>query len=366
MVTRGLKSLLIVILIAACHADARSPYPVKNSGLLFGGGNLGTYAPIYWLDNQRVLFPGYEIAQKIGPDGRKQQSVIPPGLYIWDINANTHIRHADLESPRWGLCFNNGFILYSINSIAGGDTWNKRTIMAGLLGQEKLLPTGVPWDQYPEYQECQPWPHEKHTSNFDHALIYSLRPDDGEIVVTPARKFSDAFDPTNQDNSVSLLRPDGKEPITLPILAKEMYYGSKLTYSEYVKKYVLVPQTWRSHDITKTGRWPKSEPIPIYLISPAGKVEAIELPPGSSYPMGAFPTRHGVFWISNDAPSGNSRDAGGWLFHDGKVTKLFDQLVNGASVSPDGCKIAYANDSHTRESMIVVQVIDLCAEQKGK
>ena len=76
-----------------------------------------------------------------------------------------------------------------------------------------------------------------------------------------------------------------------------------------------------------------------------------------------FPTRQGLFWVSNKT-RGNSKDAGGWLLKDGKVTKLFDQLVDGAGVSPDGCTIAYANNDFDPKTTEYVQAIDLCASAK--
>jgi hypothetical protein len=45
------------------------------------------------------------------------------------------------------------------------------------------------------------------------------------------------------------------------------------------------------------------------------------------------------------------------------MIKLFDHLVSAAGVSPDGCKIAYANNDFTPETREYVQVINLC--EKG-
>lgn len=111
--------------------------------------------------------------------------------------------------------------------------------------------------------------------------------------------------------------------------------------------------------------WTKDEPVPIYLISPDGTVETIEIPPGIWHPHAVYPTREGLFWVSNDTRT-NSRDAGGWLLKDGKVTKLFDQLVDGAGVSPDGCTIVYANNDFNPKTTEYVQAIDLCGTQNKK
>jgi hypothetical protein len=101
-------------------------------------------------------------------------------------------------------------------------------------------------------------------------------------------------------------------------------------------------------------------PIPIYLLSPDGKVETLQIPYGTWFPERAFLTRKGLFWISSSAPSTNSKQAGGWLLQDGKAVKLFDHLPEGAGVSPDGCKIAYAYNDYNRSTTEFVHVIELC------
>lgn len=143
-----------------------------------------------------------------------------------------------------------------------------------------------------------------------------------------------------------------------------MDYTAKLSYSDYLDKYVLIPHTWRGHDAKDTNLgWPKDQPYPIYLISPEGKVETLEIPAGPWHPGAAFPTQQGLFWVSNNTQKSWS-DAGGWLVKDGKVTKLFDLLVDGAGVSPDGCTIVYADNKSSLKINEYVQAIDLCASKE--
>jgi hypothetical protein len=126
-------------------------------------------------------------------------------------------------------------------------------------------------------------------------------------------------------------------------------------------KYVLIPRTWKGRDVRNPeNSWPKDQPIPIYLLSPDGKVETLQIPYGTWFPERAFLTRKGLFWISSSAPSTNSKQAGGWLLQDGKAVKLFDHLPEGAGVSPDGCKIAYAYNDYNRSTTEFVHVIELC------
>ena len=362
-IVNAICTVLVALFVAACHAETKSPYPVTSSGLLFGGGNLGTNTPIYWLDNDRVLFPGYGLLHHKRADGKDEISSTPPGIYIWDTKSGEYKRHADLERPMWFLCFNQGFIAYSTPDSpqdSDGDpyAYKRKVITSGMLGHEKEQARTNPW-VYPE--QCDSWPRLDKDLLHPLARVYYLRPEDGRILVGEPSMYGP------QDEQVKLYRPGQADPIALPILAKEMYSSAKLTFSKYAGKYVLIPNTWRGRDMTSpVETWPSDVPEPIYLISPDGKVETFNIPPRYGSSMGAFPTRQGLFRISNDAPSGNSKQAGGWLLRDGKMIKLFDHLVNGAGVSPDGCKIAYASDSHTFESLVMVQMINVCQKTGEK
>jgi hypothetical protein len=330
---------------------------------MFGGGNLGTYNSIYWLDGNRVLFPGYDLR---GAGQKEASTLAEPGVYIWDSESGRATRHADLQKPMWFLCFNHGFIAYSIAGSPVMDS--QKTVMAGPVGTEKQLSIDIFWAKNPELDKCNDWPKRVQTRDpftSTYVLTYTLSPADGYLYIARGQGGRE-IDITNENDQVKMFRPGQSQPVLLPILAKEMDSAAHFTYSAYAKLYVLVPLIWRKHDIADPHLgWPKDEPVIVYEVSSSGKVETVLLPPGSSHPMGAFPTRRGMFWISNDAPSGNSADAGGWLFENGHVTKLFDGIVNGASVSDDGCKIAFANDNRSPGAFVEVKVIDLCAAQRS-
>src|SRR5205085_1637487 len=117
------RALTMAALFGCCACEAKPPFPVGASGLAFGGGQMGTYAPIYWLDNVRVLFAGYEVT---GRDEKEAKTYSPPGLYIWDTASGKYERHAALQSPIWAFCFNDGFVLYSVD---GDERAKPKTVM---------------------------------------------------------------------------------------------------------------------------------------------------------------------------------------------------------------------------------------------
>jgi hypothetical protein len=133
-------------------------------------------------------------------------------------------------------------------------------------------------------------------------------------------------------------------------------------FSEYGQSYLIVPSRPKSWDINRGGGpWPAGTPKPIYVLSSDGGLQTVDIPPGSWQNLDhAYVTTKGIFIASNSTTGANSKTAGGWLLHDGKLTKLFDHLVSGAGVSPDGCKIAYSNNDFNPKTIKYVQVIDLC------
>jgi len=318
---------------------------------------------MYWLDNDRVLVPGYA-PQK--PDDKATQDAKqygPLGLYILDTRNLSYVRHADL-SDYYSLCYNQGFITYTnqTDEQAGNRIQNE-----GPFGQEQALSVNAEHNYGGEgqayYAACPKVDREKllrpeHRGQRVSALF--LRETDGYIYIATQRSPDEwMVDRHNQDDPVKYYRTGQAEPIELPILAKETW--RRLSYSEYAGKYLLIPRTWEGRDIRDSEvSWPRNLPYKVYLLDPAGNVESIDIPYGTWRPEMAFLTRKGLFWVSSSAPSTNSKQAGGWLLQNGKPVKLFEHLPEGVGVSPDGCKIVYAVNDYNRDTVEFVHLIDLC------
>ncbi|MEN6585776.1 MAG: hypothetical protein ABFE02_06965 [Sulfuricella sp.] len=305
----------------------KSPYPVKSSGLLFGG-NI-SFSPIYWLDNDRVLLPGYSRKHPQSTDGT-DPATKGFGVYIWNTSNNTYVRHADFNTPRWFLCFNKGFIAYSIGSQGEEDRGSKYILKAGMLGHEKRLPTEIFWKFHPELKQCHEPKAEVRPEHRGGGIDF-LRAEDGYLYAGAATASEGHYtiNAQNQNEPVKFYQPGRAEPISLPILPKETFQVE--TFSEYGRKYLIIPSRPKSRDFSSSDEsWPPGTPKPIYLLSRDGTVETIEVPAGPWVTMdAAYITAKGIFIVSNNAVGANSSNAGGWLLHDGKITKLFDQLVDG-------------------------------------
>jgi hypothetical protein len=343
-------------------SETKPPYPVKSSGLVFGRG-AGNLEPVYWLDNERAMFAAHAPIKVKEPNGQEKISGTPLGIYIWNVKTNTFKRYADLTAAPRLFNYNRGEIAYMVENI--DPAHGVISVMIGKMGEEKRVTILGGVFSPPELEPSEgPGERIRHEGDKVSTSFYALLPQHGYINVCTGPR-GEIINKNNQNDHLKLYRPRSTQPIELPILAKEMWI-CKFSYSDYLGKYVLLPGMSRQHDVFDPGpRWKRDEPIPIYLISPDGHVETLEIPTGYWHPHAVYPTRQGLLWVSNDTVS-NSRDAGGWLLKDGKVTKLFDQLVDGAGVSPDGCTIVYANNDFNPKTTEYVQAIDLCASPNKK
>lgn len=362
--------LLALLVLSGCDVagggkafEAKPPFLVSATDLAYGMRHGAM--PMYWLDNNRVLVPGYAPLKLVDKTTQEARQYGPLGLYILDTRDNSYVRHADL-SFYYSLCYNEGFITYTSQT---DEQAGNRIQHEGPFGQEKPLPVNAEHnyrgDSQPYYAACPKIDPEKLLRPEHHdqrVSAWFLREQDGYVYVAKQRSPEERMvDRHNQDDPVKYYRKGQAEPIELPILAKEMRYSTKLSYSQYAGKYLIIPHMSKGKDIRDNDvSWPKGLPYPVYLLPTDGKLETIHIPYGTWHPERAFLTRKGLFWVSSSAPSTHSKQAGGWLLQDGKAVKLFDHLPEGAGVSPDGCKIAYAVNDYNRDTTEFVHVIDLC------
>jgi len=353
-----ISALACMVFSAGCHAHF--PYPIEDTGI-----NIDTStARFFWVDNDHIIFGGFSHERKIGLDGQDPYASIPMSIYIWDVKSKTYVRYSDWGESRKNsiLCFNRGYIVYSLNIEDDPERSNLNDIRAGAFRSEVKVPPENKSAATEAVKKCAAYPRlrENDVSNSKSInQIYNLRSEDGYIFVG---ENSTGIGPPvykgNEDDLVKLYRPGQATPIDLPILAKEMY-AARFTYSEYANEYVLIPGTWRTHDISKDGvtTWPAGMSMPIYLISPDGNVETIKIPP-SAYPVtSVLPTRIGVYLTSSDYGQFGHVD-GTWIWDGKKLIKLLDRQMGG-DVSPDGCKLATA-DASSGQKYPTAKVIDFC------
>jgi len=381
---KSLKTIgIISILIHCMNAEAGSneaklPYPVSTSTLEFVGLVAGI-SRIAWLDNDRVLVPAVEVEKHKDSSGKEIYTASPFGLYIWDVKKNTTTRYATLGPiDSYLFQYDHGNIAYSLEKHEYGVV----DAMIGKMGEEKPMTIdrghgGILPELEPSMGPGLRFLHDPENHSLVTA-IYALMPDDGYIQGVKGKPGNVYWpDETNENDPVYLSHGEGSKPIALPIFAKELS-GANFAYSDYLKKYTLIPSMAKNKRLADPN-WNlrgTNDPYPYYLISSNGQVEAGEIPPGYWSPAEVFPSSQGIFWVSNNLDKHGIawatlhkddiyQDAGGFLLKDDKVIKLFDRRVRGASVSPDGCTIAYAAEQPDHIPNYL-KAINLCAVQERK
>ena len=351
----------LAIAIPACHSGesdaakalhaAKRPYEVTTTKLIFGGGQMQGPSFINWLDRYRILAPGYELLEGAGANSKTST----PGVYVLDTRTNQLIRHADLAT-HFSYCFARGFVAYSTVSTPTEHIG----VIAGIFGEETALSPQLPWNKHPELARCYAWPAERFLDDTNRMDILALAPEDGyiSIGVWPAGT-SGALTAANQHDLVEMHRVDGST-VQLPIERKEID-GASTYFSDYLGKYVIYPAVWRSFPYgANWSGWSPKEPIPVYLLSHTGEVDTVMLPAGTPTPWKIYPSRAGWIVASNSSSRGNPADAGAWLLVDGTWRKMFDYVVAGLGVSPDGCKVAYQAVSYIPSRVDAMRVVNLC------
>lgn len=176
------------------------------------------------------------------------------------------------------------------------------------------------------------------------------------------------------DIDKAILRKPGAPPQELPVRASEI---SKVMYLAYAKKYLL--NTWDSQNDSDTDKrlgganWNRPYDLtPYRLMALDGSIEEIPYPKvifdyGIRYFDVLFPTRAGIVI---EAMGAKRSEYGFFLLQGDRLTRFlggprilgFDgrEGVNGISLSPDGCKIAFRLYSDWRPIKKQITIINLC------
>ena len=326
--------------------------------------------PPYWLDNDRVLIAGYAPDDKLlGDDGKPKK-----GLYILDTRNNSYTRYADLGHYS-RLCYDQEFVTYTVSGKMGDPVETNRQ-MEGTLGQEKMLPKGVRFNadfsNNSSYTDC-PRVDPAKRLRVEHAepmrrglAVHAifLRQEDGYILADICNlPYPECTIPVKEtfNSNVKLYQPGRKDPIDIPILAKELALGSYIRYVEWANKYLIVPANRKDTPYGYSYRLTGKAPYQIYLMTPSGQIETIPIPEGKWLPsLNVVLTRAGLYLNGN--PGTEQGEGGWWLKPNGKLKRIFD-LSGQMGLSPDGCKLAVSTSSkRDKPQTHFVRIVDFCSK----
>ncbi|MDZ4855683.1 MAG: hypothetical protein SGJ26_12635 [Nitrospirota bacterium] len=102
-------------------------YPVLDSKFPAAEAKLG------WIDNERVMFHGYDIGKMTQPGPGKGHPTAAEGLFIWDTVKGTVTKYWDIDGPV-PLCVFRGQVFFSKKLKEKENAW---LVVSGPLGKEE-------------------------------------------------------------------------------------------------------------------------------------------------------------------------------------------------------------------------------------
>lgn len=311
--------LLVSPQLAAC---GESRYPIFDSKFPAAEATLG------WLDNEHVIFHGYEVGRVGKPspdDGREFRET---GLFIWDIPQNKVTKYWSIDS-QVGLCVFRGAVTFKQRAKPGQDTWN--VVTGDLYGAQQRREEQKIWlngtscrlnQDQPEW--VVPDGHRRWGLLEEHGYLDFGVP----IWVDPSREAA----------PIVLYRPDSKKRVELPLTGRQVQFNTM--YVEFANVYLL------------KGEQRTSDAVPVWQLSPDGTMTKMLDPKGRDWErMGwgnVHLTKKGLFLVGGRAGYDTVGTAGAYLLVDDHPQRLVSGLVWNESVSPDGCKVAFVHVLHSQ------------------
>lgn len=354
----SVAALCLAILAAGCDLLEREVYPVMRSELQVEEGSSDGSRPRFrWLDSHRIVAL---VGERPDPKPRDRRRMIQ-SMKVWDLrtNAVSTLVPEDVDA----LCLADGLFRYMVRK-TGTDGKEILEFYSGTEGAMNKVMAG----RY-DYLTCRPLadlplPDWTRSIRNPETNLRRLRPEHGFLVI-------DRDSPTDWPRSIRLYRSgDGH--------SQGIDLSAMLGKPEPSPSTMGIYATWHAHREAYYVRALKGGD-PSWWLHPDGRLEKLWVvnkgdirftaPTGAGplVPTNAFPIT-----AANGVVQGAQGDNGLYSLEDFKNPR---RLVKGRigqeiEVSPDGCKVAYANDERTRidrdtpRHIYKLQVIDLCSEKR--
>lgn len=304
--------------LAAC---GEPQYPVLDSKFPAAEAKLG------WIDNERVIFHGYEVGKVGQPSPDDGHPMAETGLFIWDTKSNKVSKYWDIDGPV-PLCVFRGQVFFSKKLKEKENTW---LLISGSPGKEeqRTVSRGVSVNGH----SCRVSDHKPSWLKEDKHRRLPLLEEHGYLDFgLPSRA-----DPSKA-SPILLYQPSKEQSIQLPLTGEQV--RPHVTYFEFADVYLLESQ----RETTSAG--------PVWLLRPNGTVTKILEPAGKAWEKmgwGHFSlTKKGVFLTGGRGGYASVGTAGGYLLREGKPARVITGFVRNAAVSPDGCRVAFVHVLHSQ------------------
>ena len=341
--------LLGYLLVSPQLAAGGEPqYPVLDSKFPAAEAKLG------WIDNERVMFHGYDIGKMTQSRPGEGHPIAAEGLFIWDTGKGTVTKYWDIDGITPLCVFHDQvWMLFRIK----GDE-KARLQVSGKLGHEQQIKTmgeGALNGVSCRYSTPKPeWTDERRVRR-------ALLEEHGYLDFGPW---------SNRDRSdvarILLYRPNEKEPITLSLNPDHVM--NLFEYVEFENAYLLESKRQTTYA------------APVWLLKPDGTVTKIFEPTGKAWEKMGWGhyqlTKKGLFLVGGSGPYDQVGTMGGYLLSGDRPIRLISGLTRNISVSPSGCKIAFVHALHSlaeaesaralrqgKPGTRTLKMIDLCSDK---
>lgn len=318
--------------LSAC-ATPTTGHPMLDSGVM-----ASKYSQTYWIDNEQVIFVGYDK----DAFSETKPTYDPNAIFIWNTAANT-LRA--LAKGEWvgNVCGYDGYVRYSVKPKN-----SELELHFGELGKEQKIvakdgPGKAYWTHPINCRVALQKPDWWIDSPVQGKTIVHLLPEHGYL----ANEYGLANSP------VTLFRPGDKNGKRMPFSARD-YFGQKVIYHPFATGYLIQGSSnYADTDPKWHGRWPTGTPRTLWLLHPDGTTREIAAnyidqikSPGEDYVL----VRDGLLTNTraNAARTVNWGDpgtAGLYLSRNSKTTKVVTGVIEARAVSPDGCKLVFLHSA---------------------
>lgn len=335
-----------------------------------------------WLDTDRVLFAAAEGEWQATWEGYKYKwrgGAKPVGLYEWNVTTGERKRLASLAT-RFHKCQGKGYVAYStvVNEDKSGfisAEWFVLPLEKGItpppadsITQERtaqrclrdgLPPEPVsPEELRPEHRgpEWYTTPLNKGYGYILHHILPEHLRGESHAQKDAARAYLDALPYPKWYPSTAA------EGVEVPFNSRQSY---RRTYFPATDEYLFVPTAppiVKDYGVAE-ARWQRGDELSIVKLSLRGRKVTTEKITWGDWSRGKnniFPIKNGGYFYFSGVMSTHSRHSGGWVYRDGKHTKIFDHVTETIGMSPDGCRVVVGIHRYDKVTPLIPTMIDLC------
>ncbi|NOS81441.1 MAG: hypothetical protein HOP32_07670 [Nitrospira sp.] len=349
MASKFILTFLLGVFLVSPHlvAGGEPRYPVLDSKFPAAEAKLG------WIDNERVMFHGYDVGKMTQPGPGEGYPTAAEGLFIWDTGKGTVTKYWDIEGPV-PLCVFQGHVFFSMKLKGKENAW---LLVSGPPGKEEqeIVSSGISMNGH----SCQASDHKPSWMKEDKHRRLRLLDEHG---------YLDFGIPSRADRtkatSILLYQPDAKDPLQLPFTGEQVRLHA--TYYEFQNVYLLEGERMTTYA------------APVWLLKPDGSVTTVLEPTGKAWEKMGWGhyqlTKKGLFLVGGSGSYDHVGTMGGYLLSGDRPIRLISGLTRSISVSPSGCKIAFVHARHSlaeaesaqalrqgKPGTRTLKMIDLCA-----